>query len=218
MKRILILWLLLFSLLYGQRPQWGSGVTQGHLNALKKDFVVDTITYNIPYYDDLRFPVTGINPPGAASDPTRETTYGTLTFSPSATNMIAIVAQLPHGYKQGTDLEAHVHWAKTTSAAGAVYWQLDYRWARIGETMDGSWTTVSSTTPSVSDDNTAEQHAITAFTTIDGSAAQISDILVMQLSRIGGNAADTYGAAARLLEIDIHYRIDRPGSTQEFIK
>ena len=43
-------------------------------------------------------------------------------------------------------------------------------------------------------------------------------MLLIKLSRIGGDASDTYGADARLLEFDIHYQINTLGSELEFVK
>jgi len=166
------------------------------------------------HWDDLRFPASAINPPGAESDPDVDTTYGTLLFSGIATEVIFVQVQLPHSRKYGTPIYPHVHWAKTTSAAGGVYWQLEYRWSRIGEVMDDEWTTIGSATPDVDDDDTAEQHALTALGTIDGTLAELSDMLICKLSRKHDNAADTYEADARLLEFDFHIQIDRPGSIQ----
>lgn len=54
--------------------------------------------------------------------------------------------------------------------------------------------------------------------TVLGTGIQISDMIVWKLSRIGGNGADTYGADARLLEFDIHYQQDAPGSIAQFTK
>ena len=101
-----------------------------------------------------------------------------------------------------------------------VYWQLQYRWAKIGEVMDASWTTIGASTVSTGtpDGDTANEHLITPLPTIDGTGAGISDMLICQLSRVHDNVADTYGADARLFEFDIHYQIDQPGSEQEFTK
>jgi len=55
-------------------------------------------------YDDLRFPAQGINPPGAASDPDLESTTGLLLFGTVGTETIADVAQMPHTWKEGTNI------------------------------------------------------------------------------------------------------------------
>lgn len=175
----------------------------------------------LPHYrrkwDDLRFPASAINPPGAASDPDYDTANGGWLFDADSTEVLYVIAQLPHAWQEGSVLKPHVHWEKTTSAAGNVFWQLRYNWSRIGEVRT-SLTTINSSTAVVSDNDTADSHAMTSLPDIDGSSSQISDMLIMRIERVGGNEDDTYGADCRLLEFDIHILIDSMGSEQEFTK
>ena len=53
-------------------------------------------------WEDLRFPASGINPLGAASDPSRSNVTGMLEFSGTADNLIAGAAQMPHGWLEGS--------------------------------------------------------------------------------------------------------------------
>ena len=171
-------------------------------------------------WEDLRFPATAINPPGQASDPDFDTTNGGWLFAAVGTELLFLIAQLPHAWVTGRDLAPHVHWQKTTSAAGNVVWRLSYKWAPIGAVMDAAFTDVDASTVAAGtpDNDTADEHLITPFTALSGTGKGISDMLVMKLARIGGDAADTYGADARLLEFDIHYEVDSFGSNQEFVK
>lgn len=187
------------------------------LGQLMEALLQGTLEY-AELWDDLRFPASAINPVGPVSPPAVDSIIGGLLFDPAATEVVSIIAQMPHAWKVGSELRPHVHWQKTTSAVGNVYWQLEYRWASIGQAMDGAWTTIFVTTPSVSDQNTADVHAISRLPSIDATGRGLSDMLVMRLSRVGGNGADTYGADARLLEFDIHYQIDGFGSLQEYLK
>lgn len=170
-------------------------------------------------WDDLRFPATAINPPGLAADPDFDTTNGGWLFAAGSTETLFMIAQLPHAWNEGSTLKPHVHWMKTTSASGNVLWRMTYRWSPTGEvwgsTTDLDVTTTVAGTP---DTDTANLSLISSFGEIDASDKQISDMLVIQLSRIGGDASDTYGADARMLEFDIHYQLDSFGSNQEFTK
>jgi hypothetical protein len=174
------------------------------------------------YWDDLRFPASGINPAGSAAPPGQDTdTYpGTLLFDAAGTEVVAGLAQFPHGWAQETDIRPHVHWMKSTSASGNVYWQLRYKWMKIGEVADTNFTTLTSSTPiaGTTDTNTAHQHLISSFGDVTTAGIEVSDMLCWELSRVGGNGADTYGADARLLEFDIHIQLDTPGTTPEFSK
>ena len=171
-------------------------------------------------WDDLRVGVATINPPGTASDPTRNTSNGTLEFSPTATNVIAVEVQLPHAWDEGTAIRPHIHWRKKTAGAGAAYWQMDYEFVNVGDAYTDSPTTVAttSTSPYAADDGSALRHLISPFGEVDMTGKRVSCVGLLLISRIGGNVADTYAGVAQLLSVDIHYRIDDAGSVHEFIK
>ena len=168
-------------------------------------------------WDDLRFPATAVNPPGQASDPDWDNVIPGWLFSGSGTEVIHLIAQLPHSWVEGSDLKPHCHWMKSTSASGGVQWQLEYAWSAVGEVLSG-WTTVStsSVVSGTPDDDTANRQLISSFGVISGAGRQISDTLVFKLSRIGGS--DTYNADARLLEFDIHYQKTILSSGEEYVK
>ena len=209
------------------RSGWSSNTDRGRIGDVKNGHFID-INYdgtfllygNMTAFDDLKFPSTGINPPGAVDDPDRDTSTGLLVFDSSKTETVAMVVQLSHSWKEGSDLFPHVHWMKSSSASGDVVWQLEYKWAPIGEVADASWTTLSSYTLAggTIDTNTEDKHLITPLGTITSTGKQISDMIMMKLSRVGGDANDTYGADAQLLEFDIHFEVDSFGSNQEYIK
>jgi hypothetical protein len=82
----------------------------------------------------------------------------------------------------------------------------------------GSALTVNTPVSGMTDDDTANQVLISSFGQIDMTGASLSSLLLWRLSRLGGEAEDTYGADARLIEFDIHYQIDSNGSMTEFSK
>jgi hypothetical protein len=176
-----------------------------------------------PYdeWDDLRFPAGGLNLPGGSLAPGVEDWTGALLFDAAATEAVVAWAQMPHSWIEGTTIVPHVHWSKTTSAAGNVAWQMGYRIFPIGSgtfsvpPVLGDFTILpvaSSPISATPDSNTAGQHLITNLGDIDLSGNGISTMICVQIGRVGGNAADTYGADARLMEFDIHYRRNSLGS------
>lgn len=168
-------------------------------------------------WDDLRFPATAINPPGAASDPGRDTTDGTLVFNSSKTELVYAEAQMPHAWKDGSDVRPHVHWCKTTAASGNVGWELEYKHAPIGQVRDAAWTSLGIiSTSAITDNGLAEEHLITPFGAMTMTGYGDSHTMFFRLSRIGGDASDTYGADAKLFEFDIHYQSDSRGSINEY--
>jgi len=185
---------------------------------------VESTEYAVSW-DDLKAPATAINPPGQASDPDRETDTGLLLFAPSGTELVYVMMQMPHAWQEGSNISPHVHWTKTTSASGDVAWQLRHQILPIGEVGPGDWSDadlVSDPVEGTPDGDTAWEHLLTSFTDIEmsdgGSNYGLSTCVLFELSRVGGDAADTYGADARLLEFDVHYQIDSFGSEQEFVK
>ena len=166
-------------------------------------------------WDDLRFPAAGINPPGAASDPTRDTTDGRLVFSASQTNIIAIQAQFPHTWVEGSTISPHLHWSPTNTNTGNVLWRMQYQVANINGTFPGSWTTLNALDAG---SGTSDDHLLAEFTDIAMTGYTISCMMLILVSRIGGDASDTYTGTAKLNEFDIHYQIDALGSREEYVK
>ena len=163
-------------------------------------------------WDDLRFPASPgrINP--ATLRPDFDYTKSCFAFDGGGTESIYMVGQLPHGYKPGTALYPHLHWAPTTNSTGFVHWEMRYKWYNDGETI-GAFTSslLSATSPAVPEQLTRSSWAI-----ISKSDAAISSMVMFILSRIGG--ADTIDTDVNLYEFDLHFQIDTIGSQRELIK
>jgi hypothetical protein len=172
-----------------------------------------------PGWDDMRSPATAVNPPGGASDPSRDQTTGLLDFASNQDNVVMILQQIPHAWKEGSELSPHLHWCKTTSASGTVAWKLEVKHWPIGGVLDGSWTdlgTYTTTATGTPDNNTANEHLITGFDEIDMEGYKISHCLLYRLTR--DVSEDTYGASARVIEFDTHYQTESFGSNRLYQK
>lgn len=167
-------------------------------------------------WDDLRFPAQGINPAGSSAPPSVDTATfpGTLLFSSTQDNLVAGVAQMPHEWAIGDSIHPHVHWAKTTSAAGGVVWEFRYVIANIGETF-GAYSAWEPCAYQVPDSDLANKQALATFSFLDMTGFKESAMVLWQIRRNTAAAADTYAGPARLLEFDIHYRKSRLGTVQE---
>jgi hypothetical protein len=169
----------------------------------------------VPYWEDLRFPAAGINPPGAASDPSRDTSDGRLVFSASQTNTIAIQAQMPHNWKEGSQIRPHIHWSPTSADTGDVLWKVEYKIANRGDVFPGSFTPLEVLDAG---SGVADMHQIIGLGFIDMSGFEVSCMLLILLHRMGADGTDTYTGTAKLNEFDIHYQVDSLGSQAELVK
>ena len=90
---------------------------------------------------DLVFPLTSASVPAAGlnspaqmlimdSAGTTGLTSGIYNwgFINSREDSLLFAIQMPHGYLEGTDLKAHVHWTMTTTTTGTVRWGIEYFW------------------------------------------------------------------------------------------
>jgi hypothetical protein len=147
---------------------------------------------------------------------------------------VVFTVQMPHGWKQGTNIFPHVHWSagkinedgeleddSTAPGTNRVTWGLEYTWAIVGEVFPGT-TIITGTT--VATPNTGSialyEHVITPLGTggIVATGKTLSSMLVCRLFRNSSAGTDTYNGEAGLLEIDFHYQIDSDGSNQEYTK
>ncbi len=167
-------------------------------------------------WDDLRMPSQGINPSGTASPPTvdQTTVPGSLLFAHNAENIIAGVAQMPHAWQRATIIKPHVHWAKTTSAAGGVVWELSYALVNNGGTL-GAYSNWIAATDVISNSDTAGKMVISTFGEVAMADMLESCMMVWKIRRNVAAGADDYAADARLFEFDIHYQVGKFGTVSE---
>lgn len=173
---------------------------------------------NATVWDDLR--ISGSAARLGSTAPTLSAFLGAgnikaLTFDAGQHDEIHFEVQMPHDWKQGTNIYPHVHWTPATADAGNVVWQLDYTWASHSGTFGASATLTSDATPA---GGTAWVHKMTELKDgsgnnyIAGTGQTISSMLVCRLHRDAGAGTDTLAAAVSFLEFDIHYERDTLGS------
>lgn len=166
-------------------------------------------------WDDLRFPATQLRVNPATLKPDFDFTEVGFLFDSGSTETLYIIAQIPHSWKVGSSIYPHIHWMPTNTDTGNVLWRMEYKWINIGADGSGAFTSIDTLDAA---DGTSYKHQIADLPAIDGTGKTISSILSIKLSRIGGDASDTYNADALLKEFDIHYEIDTIGSREEYVK
>lgn len=171
-------------------------------------------------WDDLRVPLSTTVKNPLKDEPVFEEVDSTglylFAFGPANDDdeSVQFVAQLPHSYKVGSDLEFHVHWLPETTNTGNVVWELDY----ILLPIDGTKGSVQTITATVAADGTAYKHQVDDVDTIDGSTLGISSMLVCRFTRLGDDEADTFTGKAYVMEVDFHFEKDSLGSDEEYVK
>jgi hypothetical protein len=168
-------------------------------------------------WEDLRFPVSSVNPAGTASPPAVDETLtdfpGTLLFAGNAENIIAGVAQMPHAWRPQSDIKPHIHWSKPVGSSSAVTWQLYYRHLGFPGDAVGDWVGPIAGTIVAGDQTVSNAHIISSFGAVDMTGKRESSVLCWQVRRQGGTDADN--GTARLYEFDIHYMVDKSGTATE---
>jgi len=166
-------------------------------------------------WEDLRFPATQLKVNPATNRPDFDFTEIRYLFDATSTETLYMIAQMPHGWKEGSNIRPHVHWQPTTTNTNNVLWRLEYKWTNINEVDTGIWISLDVLDAST---GVVGTHQIASFGEIDGTNKRVSSILTMKLSRMGNEGSDNYTADTLLKEFDIHYLIDSNGSLEEYIK
>ena len=179
---------------------------------------------NATVWDDIRITPGSFDRPGVA-DPAYVAYYpaggGLGVYLPefAKNDFASFTIQLPHGYKQGTDISVHLHWTpgdRGNEENGAtVGWKVDYSWANA----DGTFGAMATADLSDACDGTDHKHQMTPEVVLDGHTAgkSISSMLICNVRRSDTGTDDTWASAVSgqlplLLEVDFHFELDTIGS------
>ncbi|MDM8534593.1 hypothetical protein QUF55_07830 [Clostridiaceae bacterium HSG29] len=180
-------------------------------------------------WDDLRFPALATKREGS-KQPGIEKMFdngsgsqGVLAyvFDKTAEEELYFMVQLPHNWKMGSDIEAHVHWlGQDNGGTGTdVCWALEYTWSNIGDVF-GNTTIIHGDTNHEGEDIVADKHYLTELGVISATGKSFSSMMICRIFRDATNSqgTDDYDFDAALLEIDFHYQVDSLGSNEEYVK
>ena len=117
--------------------------------------------------------------------------------------------ELPHDYKEGSNITFHVHWQGITAPAGGtdnVKWQCTYTVSRDGATLDAA-------TPIYKESVITARYSfvLSSFSAITGTNFKIGDQFLFSLERIAASA-DDYAGDALIATVGLHYECDTIGS------
>lgn len=130
------------------------------------------------------------------------------------------MTQMSHSYREGTDLEIHIHWDQAVNFLPNFC--VEYRFVNIGAAFPALAGPVALTNNRAA--FVANVHQVTDGVTVAGAALTLSHMIEVRLYRDTANAsglfagADPYAPDVTVKELDIHYRRDSFGSWQEYLK
>lgn len=177
-----------------------------------------------PYWTDLVISGVAVNPPGAASDPTRNTATGLLEFSPTLDNVVMDCYQLPHGWagEFGTEnsiVVPHIHVRHLSANTLTSRWRFEYDVSSAAGNFAnayGTFTTLA--TVSCVNPNDTSKVSIVSFGDLDlsGAGYGASTLIHFKITRLASSdAADTDSSAIALYSMDLHYQAVQLGSESE---
>ena len=116
--------------------------------------------------------------------------------------------EIPHDYKEGSDITFHIHWQGAAAPTGTDYvkWQVTYTVGQAGETLDAVTILPSADVAVVQYD-----FSLTSFTAITGTNFNIGDQFIFTLDRITADG-DAYAGVAIAATVGLHYECDTIGS------
>lgn len=173
-------------------------------------------------WDDLRVSVDNGSSSAALGYLPGDSSGGQIWYFKDASGLetLSFQAQLPHSYKEGTNIYPHIHWMPKATEPGNVEWNLDYTWVNYDATTPLTFPATTTNTVVAMGSFTSRTHLITSLASggLDGTGKKVSSILICRIWRNSGNTADTYRNDAGLLSIDFHYQIDTVGSRAQYVK
>ncbi len=199
-------------------------------NTNYSEFEADgTLVFNgtATVWGDYVTPLGPNNWRGVANNPTLTQLFtdgagsqGVYAFVFSDGDEAIITIQMPHDWKEGSDISPHIHFMCTTDVSPADNFgiEFEYTWADLGEDFSANSTksTIDIST-GVNTDNNHRPEANVTDAGIDGTGKTISSVLLCRIKRVAAQT-DNYASGIVILDFDVHYEIDTIGSRQELEK
>ena len=162
-----------------------------------------------PRYDVVQLPPSKFQILDVAGEPD-PANFG-LTYDRSLTEIAYTSYEMPHGWEEKTPIRWRLLWTPTSTDAGTVIWELDYRlWGAPGTTIPAPTTLTLTATAG----GTINQLLSLEFPTLTASAMAIGGLVVLGVRRKLG----TYPADAEVRMVDMLFRKTTRGSQLERTK
>ena len=195
------------------------------------DLVIDcgtekTLVLTTPVWEDAVVPMAALRLGGA--NPAGEIAYRggiAAEFVDTSDNYVYMTIQLPHSYKEGTDIELHLHWTTNGNGAAGGAGTENIGWIATSSasspTLDGSefWPAQTTHAEVIVDVNafTQHDHWATDIATISGTGMKASECIIISFHRNTG-VANNSSLHAIVVSADAHFQKDTIGSRTEYAK
>jgi hypothetical protein len=195
----------------------GSVNISNDLNISGNTIFKGNITYNDTFWEDANLGVItlgdGVNAPTKID--WNSTGVEVNCFAGSVKNdYVSGCIEMPHSWKEQTNIYPHLHWAKTDANNGYVVWNVSYFISnQISNRILQGRLNVSSITPA-----TAWNETYIEFNEISMTNFKLGTQVCFRLERLQDFVNDSYSGFACPTTIGIHYEIDSVGSREEFVK
>jgi hypothetical protein len=175
-----------------------------------------TVVLTQPVWDDMQISMANAKVPAVNAPTWRDYKQSQVpAFSASQVNVLYFTAQLPHSYKEGSDIEFHIHIAYPDNGAGNSRWYLSYSWANT----EDNFPVASVVTTTIASPVTTDRHQMAIIApVILGTGKTVSSVLICSIQRLGNTAEDTYGSEIYLVSGDFHFQKDTIGSRYQATK
>ncbi len=171
-------------------------------------------------YDDLP-PVPIVAATVGATAPTLATFVTDIQqYTFDATNDYIIGAvELTHGYKEGSDISAHLHWCTNGTEVGAtnVNFQIKYS-LLIPNSAASAQATISSGNIAIAGGTADRYYRISNIGTISGTNLVIGSYITFRFERIAATSGSAPAADPFVIAVGFHALMDSNGSSGLFNK
>lgn len=174
-----------------------------------------TIELQTSVYNDVFLPIAVTKPGGTA--PSWTAFFGNLSQYTFAINdYVEGSFELPHDYKEGTDLDIHVHIVtQGAEAAVEVRYSFEYWIADMGE---ASVATTTITSDDYTLTNANGHHEYVDIGNIAGAGYRIGAVVCFLFKRVALVGGSDPSNDPFVVSIGSHYEVDTLGSRQETVK
>lgn len=175
-----------------------------------------TVELQQPVWDDLFTPFDSAKVPAAAA-PTWAGFTGSLNaYTFGVDDKLEMTTELLHGYKEGTWVELHVHWANN----GAIEYDQNVRW-EVGHSIINSGVgsafpspTYVSAVQSVPSGASSLTNQYLTVGSVDGSTTKVGAIIKAQVKRVAAGVGSELAEDPFGLILGVHYQVDTMGSRE----